>query len=68
MEIKRMKERIGKSRTEKAIEYLMDNRGIDYVLETHSAPDFVECVCSIGGDVITFRVYEKNGNFVVAER
>ena len=56
------------NRTKKAIEYLMDNRGIDYVLETHSAPDFVECVCSIGGDVITFRVYDKNGSFVVTER
>lgn len=56
------------NRTKKAVEYLIENDGIDYVLETHLAPDFVECVCSIGGDVITLRVYDKNGSFVVTER
>ena len=56
------------NRTKKAIEYLLEEQGVDYVIETHSAPDFVECVCSIGGDVVTFRVYDNDGNFRVTER
>lgn len=55
-------------RAQEAVNYLLEERGIDYVLETHTAPDFVECVCSIGGDVITFRVYDKDGKFTVTER
>lgn len=30
---------------------------VDYILETTAAPDFVQCVGKIGGDVITYRVY-----------
>lgn len=56
------------NRTQKAVLYLLKERGVDYVLETHTAPDFIECVCSIGGDVITFRVYDKDGKFTVTER
>ena len=30
---------------------------LDYILETVSASDFVEIVGRIGGDVVTYRVY-----------
>ena len=35
---------------------------LDYILETVSASDFVEIVGRIGGDVVTYRVY--NDGFV----
>jgi len=34
------------------------DRGLDYIIETHSASDFVEVVGSMGGDVITLRIYD----------
>ena len=36
---------------DKALEYL------DYILETTPTPDFVEIVGRVGGDVVTYRVY-----------
>ena len=43
-------ERVRKAQA-KALEHL------DYILETIPAPDFVEIVGCVGGDVITYRVY-----------
>ena len=43
-------ERIRKAQ-DKALEYL------DYILETTPTPDFVEIVGRVGGDVVTYRVY-----------
>ena len=48
-------ERIRKAQ-DKALERL------DYILETVSALDFVEIVGRVGGDVVTYRVY--NDSFV----
>ena len=31
---------------------------LDYILETVSASDFVEIVGRVGGDVVTYRVYD----------
>ena len=56
------------NRTKKAVEYLMNNHGVDYVLETHTTPDFVECVCIMGGDTATFRVYDRNDDFFATVR
>lgn len=44
-------ERVRKAQ-DKALEHL------DYILETISTPDFVEIVGSVGGDTITYRVYD----------
>lgn len=44
-------ERIRKARN-KALEHL------DYILETVSTPDFVEIVGRVGGDTVTYRVYD----------
>lgn len=41
-----------------AYEEIMDS--LDYVLETHRTPDFIEVIGKMGGDVITYRIY-KNG-------
>lgn len=31
---------------------------LDYILETNMAPDFVEVVGCVGGDTVTYRVYD----------
>lgn len=31
---------------------------VDYVIDHYVAPDFCEFVCSIGGDIIKYRVYD----------
>jgi hypothetical protein len=41
-----------KNAQNKALEYL------DYILETVSTPDFVEVVGRVGGDTVTYRVYD----------
>lgn len=51
-------ERVEKARR-KALEEM------DYILETYSAPDFVEVVGKMGGDTITMRYYD---NGMVVER
>lgn len=48
---KDMSERIRKAQ-DKVMEHL------DYILETVSTPDFVEIVGRVGGDVVTYRVYD----------
>lgn len=32
---------------------------VDYVMDYHETPDFVEVVGSRGGDVVTYRVYDN---------
>lgn len=34
---------------------------LDYILETYPTPDFVEIVGRVGGDTVTYRVY-NNGS------
>lgn len=43
-------ERVRKAQ-DKVLEYL------DYILETIPTPDFVEIVGRVGGDTVTYRVY-----------
>ena len=47
----------------KAQNLLLNEHGVDYILECFTAPDYVQCVCSIGGDIFTYRVYD-NGTVV----
>lgn len=42
-------------RTKRAQEIALQS--VDYILETRTAPDFVDVVGSMGGDVVTYRVY-----------
>lgn len=46
----RNKERVIKAQ-DRALESL------DYVMECHETPDFVEVTGRVGGDVVTYRVY-----------
>jgi hypothetical protein len=48
-----------KMRVQKAEEKALER--LDYILEYYSAPDFVEIVGRIGGDTVTYRVY-NNGD------
>lgn len=34
---------------------------MDYILETHATPDYVQVVGNMGGDTITLRIY-NNGD------
>lgn len=40
----------------KAQEKVLEN--LDDILETYPAPDFVEIVGRVGGDTVTYRVYD----------
>ncbi len=50
------KERISKAQ-DRALESL------DYILETIPTPDFVEIVGRMGGDTITYRVYDDGSMY-----
>ncbi len=43
---------------EKALKYL------DYVMECFETPDFVEVTGRVGGDVVTYRVYDDGSMYV----
>lgn len=45
-----------KKRIKKAEDRALES--LDYILETIPAPDFVEVVGRMGGDTITYRVYD----------
>lgn len=44
------------TRVQKAQDSALEN--LDYILETIPAPDFVEIVGRVGGDTVTYRVYD----------
>ena len=46
-----------KARIEQAEDRALES--LDYILETIPTPDFVEIVGHIGGDIITYRVYDN---------
>lgn len=54
--------------TKKAIDYLLDERGVDLVLETYTGSGFVDCVCKIGGDTVIYRVREVDGEIMLSVR
>lgn len=45
-----------KERVNKALDRALES--LDYVMESHEEPDFVEVTGRMGGDVITYRVYD----------
>ena len=45
-----------KKRIKKAQDIALED--IDYILEVFPAPDFVEVVGRMGGDTVTYRVYD----------
>ena len=44
------------TRVKKAMELALER--LDYIIDYHTAPDFVEVIGSMGGDVITYRIYD----------
>lgn len=52
----RQKDRVSKAQ-DRALERL------DYILETIPAPDFVEIVGRMGGDTVTYRVYDDGSMY-----
>lgn len=56
-EVEVMKMWMNKRRVEQVQERALGN--LDYVMECREAPDFVEVTGSIGGDIVTYRVYDN---------
>lgn len=48
---------MNKRRVEQVQERALEN--LDYVMKCREAPDFVEVTGSIGGDIVTYRVYDN---------
>ena len=48
------------SRDEARVKKVMDIalEQLDYIMDYHTAPDFVEVTGRVGGDVITYRIYD----------
>ena len=42
----------------KAQNLLLNERGVDYIMDCNVTPSFVDCTCSIGGDIVRYRVYD----------
>ena len=53
--------RTQKERIEKAQDRALES--LDYILETIPAPDFVEIVGRMGGDTVTYRVYDDGSMY-----
>lgn len=45
-------------RINKAQNIILNERGVDYILNAVATPNFVEITASMGGDILCFRVYD----------
>ena len=45
-----------KTRVKRALDIALER--LDYVMDHYTAPDFVEVTGKMGGDVITYRIYD----------
>ena len=45
-----------KARVKKAMDIALER--LDYIMDYYTAPDFIDVTGSIGGDVITYRIYD----------
>ena len=50
-----MNDKVKKELREKALDY------VDYIIEEHYTPDFLEIIGSIGGDVVRYRFTAEGG-------
>lgn len=50
-----------KTRIQKAQDRALES--LDYILETYPAPDFVEIVGRVGGDTVTYRIYDDGSMY-----
>lgn len=50
-----------KTRVKKAIDIALER--LDYIIDYEVTPDFVEIVGKMGGDVITYRIYDDGSIF-----
>lgn len=56
-----MANRMEEKRIKKAESRALEN--LDYILETTTAPDFVEIIGRMGGDTVTYRVYDDGSMY-----
>ena len=45
-----------KTRVKKAMDIAVEQ--LDYIIDCYAAPDFVEVTGKMGGDIITYRIYD----------
>ena len=56
-------------RNDKRFKFFNSHVDFDYVIEINIMLDFINCIVSRGGDMITYRVRDyDNNNFVITER
>ena len=48
-----------------ALDILFEETPTDHILEDYEAPDFFQFIVSCGGDVVTYRIYKKDGRLCV---
>ena len=49
------------ARVKRAMELALEH--LDYIIDHHTAPDFVEVTGRMGGDVITYRIYNDGSMY-----
>lgn len=50
-----------KERVNKAQDRVLER--LDYIMDYHETPDFVEIIGCIGGDTVTYRVYDDGSMY-----
>ena len=50
-----------KARVKKAMELALEH--LDYIIDHRAAPDFVEVTGRMGGDVVTYRIYNDGSMY-----
>ncbi|MBR3771145.1 MAG: hypothetical protein IKL07_02640 [Clostridium sp.] len=53
--------RENETRVKKAMELALEH--LDYIIDYRTAPDFVEVTGRVGGDVITYRIYNDGSMY-----
>ena len=53
--------RENETRVKKSMELALEH--LDYIIDHRTAPDFVEVTGRIGGDVITYRIYNDGSMY-----
>ena len=48
-----------------ALDILFEETPTDYILEDYETPDFFQFTVSCGGDVVTYRIYKKDGRLCI---
>lgn len=51
--------KVNNERVSKAMEILFEETAAEHIVDTYEGSDFVEFICTAGGDVMKYRVYNN---------